>query len=330
MSDDTNDLLVRLYSLSNELPVEKFQNAALALIKPVVPFDAAIWGTASTGANGIDIHSFFLHNKTPDMVAEYEGVKHLDSASSAMFDTQRATRAFHTNSFFESRDKRAIRNFMTKFEQPHFLLCTDLKAQSHGASSLLHWITLYRAKQDAHYATKDVGRLHMFAPHFKQALALNRMLHLGKAAVVGGRSSSPFATGIADIKGNLYGHEANFFALISNACGEDHANTTQLPTSLTAKLMQAKKTFLWQNLAVRCHAEHGLIILKLREQTRADTLTAREREIALLIAEGRTYKQVALTLGKATGTVRNQIQTIYSKLLVNNIAELITAIRDAY
>jgi DNA-binding CsgD family transcriptional regulator len=325
--EDTNELLVQLYALSYEQPIAHFQNTALALLKPVVAFDAAIWGTATTGADGIDIHSFHLDNKTPDMVAGYEEVKHLDSASSEMFDKPKATRAFDSSSFFAGRDKRPIRDFMTKFEQPHFLLTTDLKAQANNNASLLHWLTLYRAKQNAHYRAADVERLQVFAPHLQQALALNRALHISKPAVSRG-GKSLCATGIVDIKGHVYGHDEVFMALVSKACGEDCKNTIQLPPDLTARLGREKKVFTWQCLVVQCHAEHGLIVVKLREQSLAGTLTAREEEIAVLVAQGRTYKQVAAELNKAPGTVRNQIQTIYRKLQVNNIAELVRAMAD--
>lgn len=324
--ENINELLLQLYALSHEQSLENFQNTALALLKQVLAFDASIWGTATTGANGIDIHSFHLHNKTPDMVASYEEVKHLDSASAGMFHKPKMTQAFCTNSFFAGRDTHPIRDFMTKFEQPHFLLSTDLKTNT-NSSSLLHWLTLYRAKQSAHYSTADVERLHAFAPHLKQALTLNRSSHLNKVAGSwGGRSNR--AIGIADSKGHIYAHNAQFMALVSKATGEDYANRIVLPPSLTALLAQAKRAYIWHNLILDSHLEHGLFILRLREQTMADTLTAREREVAALIAKGRTYKQAAAELGKATGTVRNQIQVIYSKLQVNNIAEMVKAISD--
>ena len=327
--EDANQLLIQLYAMSHEQPIEHFQNAALALVKPILAFDAAVWGSATTGAEGIDIHSFHLHNKTPDMVAGYEEVKHLDSASGGMFDKPKATRAFDTNHFFSRRDQLPIRDFMMKFEQPHFLLSTDLKARANSAASLLHWLTLYRVEQTAQYSAADVARLDLFAPHLKQALAINRAAHLSKVAVSWREGETSLrATGIADAKGNVYGHDDAFMALISKACGEDYKKSMQLPPDLTALLGHHKKVFIWQHLVVQCHAEHGLIILKLREKTLADSLTAREKEIALLVAKGRTYKQVAAELGKATSTVRNQIQTIYSKLQVNNIAELIRAMPD--
>lgn len=325
--EEANELLVQLYALSHEQPIEGFQNAALILLKPVIAFDAAIWGTATTGLGGIDIHTCHLHNKTPEMVADYEEVKHLDSASSSMFERPKATMAFQTNAFFAGRDKRPIRDFMTKFEQPHFVLSTDLKAQASGASSLLHWLTLYRAKQGAHYDATDVKRLHLLAPHLKQALALNRASYLGKtAATREGRSLR--ATAIVDSKGFILSHDDQLMVLVSKACGEDYTKSMQLPPELVAQLSSGKKVCIWQHLVVRWHAEHGLIIVKLRTQTVVDTLTDREREIALLVAKGRTYKQVAGDLCKAPATVRNQIQKIYSKLEVKNIAELVEALLD--
>ena len=318
---DVNDLLVRLYVISHEQPIEQFQSTALALLKPVLTFDAAIWGAGSTTESGIDIHSFHLHNKTPEMVSAYEEVKHLDSASGGMLETPRATRAFHAAAFFSDPARHPLRDFMAKFEQPNFLLSTDLDVQA----SLLHWLTLYRSKQDAHFKAADVRRLHVFAPHLKQALALNRAAHLGKVvASVAGKSG--LATAIADTKGFICAQDALFMTVIGNASGHEQAGGNRLPHGLTAKLAAGETMFNWQKLFVQCQIDHGLYTIKLRAQIPADSLTARERTIASLVAKGFTYKQVAVELGRSPATVRNQIQGIYGKLQVNNIAELVQAL----
>ncbi|MBN1563848.1 MAG: response regulator, partial [Anaerolineae bacterium] len=51
---------------------------------------------------------------------------------------------------------------------------------------------------------------------------------------------------------------------------------------------------------------------------RKHTLTARERSILRLAAEGHTNPEIADALGIANGTVRNHISNIYSKLGVDN------------
>ncbi|MBA4003334.1 MAG: helix-turn-helix transcriptional regulator, partial [Delftia sp.] len=48
-----NHLLLNLYRLSHEQPVEHFQDQALDLLKPVLPFDSAMWGSATMTTAGI-------------------------------------------------------------------------------------------------------------------------------------------------------------------------------------------------------------------------------------------------------------------------------------
>ena len=62
-------------------------------------------------------------------------------------------------------------------------------------------------------------------------------------------------------------------------------------------------------------------------------LTARELEIAEMIAQGYGNEKLAATLGISMGTVKNHISTIYSKLEVDNRRQatvLISALKQAY
>ena len=179
--------------------------------------------------------------------------------------------------------------------------------------------------QDAHFKAADVQRLHVFAPHLKQALALNRAAHLGKVvASVAGKSG--LATAIADTKGFIHAHDAHFMTILRHACGHEYAGSNRLPRDLAEKLAAGETLFNWQQLLFQCQIDHGLFIIKLRAQIPADSLTVRERTIASLVAKGFTYKEVAVELGRSPATVRNQIQGIYAKLQVNNIAELVQAL----
>ncbi len=66
----------------------------------------------------------------------------------------------------------------------------------------------------------------------------------------------------------------------------------------------------------------GLRRLTLRRLMKFDLLTTREREVARELAEGKSAKEVARLLGLAPATVRNQTQSIYQKLQVDNRAAL--------
>lgn len=66
----------------------------------------------------------------------------------------------------------------------------------------------------------------------------------------------------------------------------------------------------------------------LRRLSGFDLLTKREREVARALAAGQSAKEVARHFGVAPATVRNQTQSIYSKLRVENRAELVAAVSD--
>jgi DNA-binding NarL/FixJ family response regulator len=58
------------------------------------------------------------------------------------------------------------------------------------------------------------------------------------------------------------------------------------------------------------------------EQTSADRLTSREQEVVQLLAEGRSNKEVAASLGIATRTVESHRANIMSKLHLGTFSEL--------
>lgn len=66
----------------------------------------------------------------------------------------------------------------------------------------------------------------------------------------------------------------------------------------------------------------SLMRLSLRPLTKFDLLTRREQNVASLLAEGKSHKEAARLLGVAPSTVRNQTQSIYEKLDIDNRASL--------
>ena len=57
-------------------------------------------------------------------------------------------------------------------------------------------------------------------------------------------------------------------------------------------------------------------------------LTAREKEVLALVADGKNTKEIADELSIKTGTVRNYISTILDKLEVKNRIEAITRFKE--
>jgi len=103
----------------------------------------------------------------------------------------------------------------------------------------------------------------------------------------------------------------------------------RLPAPLLDWLRATDAPFIGRTLLARRQIRKDLLFVRLRPLYPADLMTPRQREVAELMAQGLTHKQAAQHLGLSPATVRNQIQAIYDKLCVGNMAALIEALRLA-
>nr|WP_315236492.1 LuxR C-terminal-related transcriptional regulator [uncultured Albidiferax sp.] len=322
MPTNFNMLLLRIYRLAQELPIQYFQDAALVQIKQILPFDSSMWGTATTTPEGIDIHTVHLHEKSPEMLQAYEPLKHMDSAAASVFGKSNATLTIHAESWFADRETREMREFLRRFKQENVFIAADSNARTH----FVHWISLYRADKEAHCTEGERQLLSQLAPHVMQALALNRVMHLDRLDAVD-KAMSPYGSAIADARGVLHHADPQFRSLAQTEWNDWRG--PNLPANLLAALALGQERFLGRLVVVRQYLEQGLLFLKARARCPADQLTVREWTIARLIAKGESHKQIAQALGRSPATVRNQIQGIYEKLQVSSIAMLIEALRRA-
>lgn len=309
-----SDLVLSLYRAASEQPLERFQEAALALVKPNLPFDRSMWGTATVTEGGIDIHSIHLHNEPQEMLDFYEEVKHQDLAVAACMSRRRATLGFHSPTTFAGRESSGIRALCEKFEHANILISSDIDP----ATRFVQWISLYRADPQAQCGERDRALLELLAPHVMQALALNRRAHLDALRTNRRAANAVFA--IADARGVLYHADADFVDLLRGEFSGWEAR--RLPAALLEHFALESAPFRGNTLVVRHSVDGGLLFLKARPRMPVDKLTERERAIAQLLAQGGTHKHVARVLNRSPSTVRNRTQVIYEKLGIHNVTAL--------
>ncbi len=312
---DFSELLLKLYDHAQSQPLDAFQDAALNLVKPLVSFDTAIWGTATMTPRGPDIHQVHLHKTSQEMLDAYELVKHEDTAALSVARHGTMTDGFHSKTRFA---KTECGEFLSRFEHENFFV----SMKTNPVTNFLQWISLYRADGEAHCTGDERDLVDTLRPHLMQALALNRGLHLERLAPLAGLKQG-FA--VADLRGVVYQSDPLFETLLGQEWAGWHPDV--LPAKLLDELLAGQEQVIGLRVVVRRHVEHGLLFLRARARCRADALSLRERAIALRIAQGETHKEIARHLARAPATVRNQIQAIYAKLGVDSIAGLIEAIR---
>jgi DNA-binding CsgD family transcriptional regulator len=77
----------------------------------------------------------------------------------------------------------------------------------------------------------------------------------------------------------------------------------------------------WHELAAGCDAP-----IALPPNIAAEPLTAREHEIALMVVEGGTSRQIADRFGLSVRTVDNHLAHVFTKLGISSRADLRTAL----
>ncbi len=310
-----SQLVLSIYRHAQELPVQQFQDKILAAIKPSLPFDASMWGTATMAPSGIDIHSIHLHNFSPETLAAYEKVKHQDTAAARMTQQPVATIGFNATAEFNRPDQGEIRQFAREFGHENFFITSSLNP----VTRFVHWISLFRADPERHCQDSETEMLAHLAPHLMQALAINRLVHLDK--LTGDLAREKWSVAISDTRGVLYHADPRLRELLRKEWTMP-ANPDHLPAALTQLLANGEHRITGKHVVVQASLEHGMVFLKAREREVVDSLSPREFMIARLLASGLTQKQVAAKLERSPDTVRSQTRTIFSKLGINNVTML--------
>ncbi len=322
--DDFNTLVLKLYRAAAETELESYQDTALDILKPLLPFDGAMWGTASfLPGVGIDIHTIHLHNQSPDMVAEYEAVKHLDTSAALVTGKPHMTKGFHSPSWFDGGPRW---NDYRDWQRRHGHENVFITAATDQRTGATQWLSLFRADGDHHCRAEEVHLLSQLSQHVMQGLQHNRILHLGRLNSQAGAALHEAA--VADARGTLYHATPGCEEMLRGEWGTAvHAGC--LPAPLLNWLRTTDTPFMGRTLVARRQVRKDLLFVHLRPLCTADSLAPRQREAAELVAQGLTHKQAAQRLGLSPATVRNQMQEVYRKLDVQNVAALVQALRQA-
>lgn len=318
---DQNGLLLGLYRLSHEQPIDRFQDSALELLKKVLPFDTAMWGTATMMRSGIDIHAIHLHKQPVEMLPAYEEVKHLDTAGQKSVRHCNEALAFDRDVWFDGAHQLAVRDYGIRFEQPHFFICATVDP----ATDMARWLTLFRSGSSSYCLEHERQSLGILAPHMQQALSLNRLTHLQQHSQ--GVAGMQVGSAMADARGMMHHMDSAFEQLMCMQWSGWRG--PRLPADLMSVVQQGGKCYTGPLMVVHIQFEHGLLWLRCRPRCAADSLAPKERAVAQIAAKGLTHKEIAKVLGRTPATVRNQLRSIYEKLGVHNVAELIDALRLA-
>jgi DNA-binding CsgD family transcriptional regulator len=308
--------LLALADVARSAPPERMINDALLALRPLVPFRSAWWGECSN-TDAQDMPRNWLHgriNLSASFAQEWNRIADGDAFAIE------SMRNLGTVKRFSGHDdpNPDVAAFSRRHALDHAMAIT---VELPG-SGLLFFAALYRG--DASPAFDD-GDSALFAEFFAHLLHHWRMRV--RELLLGARPRASDAFALADAHGNLLYLGARLGGLLH----EHHPawDGSALPAELASMVARAPAVVALGAHRLTLQPCGELVTLALERGGRAARLPPRERSVAMLYAQGRSYKEIARLLGLSPATVRTYLRSVYVQLGVRNKIELSGALDPA-
>lgn len=297
--------LREIHRLSREVPTANFQDAAFEAMKGLVRFDTGFWG------GGVVVPPVLHYARcyqlpTEEMTSAFEKVKcnpeHValyvrcssNSGKAQVFDTQEA----------------GIGHFYRSFDVDQIVTVYQYDADL----GYYHVVSLYRNGEER-FTEQESLLFESAVPHLLDAWRESNLLHLSGV----NKDLCPLtpAAALLDKEGLVHFARQAFVQLLRHEWPDWYG--PYVPE--TMRQMRGG-IFVGEKVVVRFTPQEGLYLAVMRKKGPLDQLSCREREVARQLAQGASYKEIALALEVAPGTVRNHIARIHAKLGVSKVTQV--------
>jgi DNA-binding CsgD family transcriptional regulator len=308
--------LLDLYRAADQQDGHHFKDWALERLARDLPFDSALWASASATDTGPVGHLAHLFRQPAQMIADYETLKHIDTLNTASLAQPGKTL------FVVSRDAlpEAVHAYIGRYglEQTMTTLAFEPQIAAYTV------ISLYRADRQRPFTAAEAHFKQTLFPHLIEADSRNKLVQLEHHAPRG--ASSLWHSAAIDAQG-LVRHVSDAFKALALREWPEWRGP-YLPDALHRLVVSGQRSAHMPHHTVARLPQPGppslgpLTLVQLRERHAVDDLPARMREVARLAADGHTHKHIAAQLKISPNTVRNHLVEAYERLAVKNKAEM--------
>lgn len=315
----TQDIILQLYDMVLQRPLDAFKTDALAALTAALPFDSAIWASGAHGSNLI--LSIATPNIAPDVLLDYAlNWQPHDALRAAV--VARSGTALRNEDIMTEAAHRASAIYQ-RFCAPGGMHFTLGIALADPVTTVGELVFLFR--RDGSGAFSDAARdlLQATAPHLFAAWRQRQSLGLWSRQS-DARPAPLAGYAVIDDGGLVHAADGDFGAAVLRAFPGWVGPV--LPDRLRAMVASGRSPLrlAGQRFALRRGSEGRHLLLALAVE--AEALTPAERRTARLFAAGATHAGIAATLGLSPATVRNQLAAVYRKLGVHSKVALAAAL----
>ncbi|GAA5134352.1 response regulator transcription factor [Thalassotalea piscium] len=309
----TPDIFIsKLYRDASFIPLEEFSSWALDLLRQVIHFDAAIWGTGHISSQQFHTQTTLdvppeIFEKLRKTVAINPIFKQLMLNEGLAVDMREilTDEEFYQSSLYLDCFK--------PYEIERILSSIDIEFRS-GIFTLL---TLYRFDRNATFSYEEKRLHNQLLFHLRCALSHKQFITLNENTL---DAKNDNKCALCDREG-IYHNVTSSFLDVLEAHLPNSAKQ-QFPLTMT----DLSNDFTIANLQFKRESFGELFKLTVRVKNQLDELTQREREVVEGICKGSTFKQIAKSLNLSPSTVSNHLYRIYSKLGINKRSDLVALV----
>jgi len=304
--------LLRLSQGALEKPAYEFQDWSLTETKKLIPFDSCVWGKGSWVNDTPTIHNVHLHNLAGNFVESWMRYQHEDKLTRDV--TQHSNRTFNVDVARDYKNTDIYNIHCKNFFIEHIISTGSIDPDTHILNSLV----LYRSDIKNPFTEEERTLKEILFQHLIEASRINWLTNLPNMFSAYQRSSFN-ALASCNSVGILHIAMPSFVEI----CRKEWKSWKGpfLPAEVLAKIGE-DQIYLGEFIAISIFKIHEITLLRARERAPADQLGSRELEIARQISEGIDYKTIALNMGISPSTVKSHTTNIYSKLGINDKAQL--------
>ncbi|MGH8481320.1 MAG: response regulator transcription factor [Nevskiaceae bacterium] len=298
-----------LYRSGLSVPPEGYRSWALHCLKPLVPFDAALWGSGN-------VRNWRWHTVTLVGVPE-EFPRQLEATRPINPMIPKIVTSLDTPIDMEScvpDRKFFVSEFYERAFKPFGISRILSTAHVEPRSGLVSLLSLYRHSRKDSFTPAEKA-LHKRATfHLFQAASHAYFLHLMRTFIEEREAGG--AAAVVDREGAFHEVQPRFLDLLERHFEGKRLNRLPFPVP------PAGETRNFEGVCVKSEPVGDLFSVLLWEAGPLDRLTHRERETVFAVTQGLSFKQAARKIGVAPSTVANHLYRIYRKLGVNSRSEL--------
>ncbi|THG83934.1 helix-turn-helix transcriptional regulator [Pseudomonas sp. A-1] len=297
--------LLDINRLARDKALESFHHQALQRLQRLLPFDKAWWGRAALIDGLPEEHSRHLFGLPAEYLDDWQSIREQDIT----VDRVHSSPGHAVIIDMQAADSPAGLRWLAARHELGELICI---IHVDPLTQLSDHLALYRQPGAPRFGELERLLLDNLMPHLVAAVSVNQIRTL--VAMRESLQSQALAMAVCDRHGVLYCAERGFVELL----------LTEWPQWTGPQLPEqaSPQGYAGEHLAIESRIVGDLHLLTARRRGPMERLSGREREVALLFGEGRTYKEIARELGLAPNTVRHHIRTIYAKLGVNDKASV--------